>query len=130
MGTGQVQRHVRIERIIVGSLIADFKTRWPDVRCCVDDDMFHDDYCRSVFKTITDLDSQGIDVDLVSVWLTRGGTHDEGIALFDLSEFNDYNDLKWNYDFACKVFGRPKKDATFADYVTQLIRNNEQHQDQ
>ena len=130
MGTRQVQRRIRIERIIVGSLIADFKARWPDVRCCVEPEMFHDDYCRSVFETILELEAQGAEVDIVTVWLFRGGGHDEGIALFDLSELNDFNSLKWNYDIECKVYHRKKRDITFADYVTQLIKNHAKYQDQ
>lgn len=124
-----MERELQIERIVLGSLIADFETRWPDVRYSVAGEMFHDEYCRSIFKTIIELVEANKEVNLVTVWLQRGGTHEDGIALFDISQYTDFNRLKWEYEITQRFNRQVAREVTFADYVTQLIKNHERKQD-
>jgi hypothetical protein len=61
------------------------------------------------------------------VWEYRGATKEEGLALMDLSNDYDFNALAWRYDIQCRAEKRPRRNVTFADYVTQLIKNNERY---
>lgn len=128
MGHRQLQRSVRIERIIVASLIVDFAFRWHEVRDCVEPDMFHDPWCRELFQRITDLDEQGAPVDIVTVWEIGGAAKEECLPLFDLTMDEDYTILALDYHTRCMMTGTPKRHVTFADYVTQLIRNHDKRQ--
>lgn len=127
MGTGQVQRHIRVERIIVASIITDFKNKWPEVSSCIEPSMFRDQWCRRVFRTIEDLDRRGKAVDIVTVWEAMDSTKARGLRLMSLVQEYDFDILNWKYGIMCRAEKRPRRNVTFADYVTQLIKNNERY---
>ena len=126
MAGGQVQRRVRIERIVVASIVTDFARKWPDVESCITSGMFTDQLCRRVFKTVERMAADGEDVNIRTVWERMGTFKTRAILLMDLTNGSDFNLLRWDYETSHRLARKPYRHVTFADYVTQLIRNHEQ----
>lgn len=126
MARGQVQRRVRIERIVAASIVTDFARKWPDVESCITSGMFTDQLCRRVFKVVERMAEDGEDANITTVWQRMGTLKTRAILLMDLTNHNDFNLLNWEYETSHRLAGKPYRHVTFGDYVTQLIRNHEQ----
>lgn len=126
MEGGQVPRRVRVERIVAASIVTDFEAKWPEVECCVTPDMLSDEYCRDIFGRVASLDEQGAPVNIKTVWQMGPGTKEDGARLIELTTHHYFDQLRMEYTRHCELIKTPHREATFADYVTQLIKYNEQ----
>lgn len=118
-------RELQIERIVLGSIIANFDERWPDVRHSISEEMFADPKHRELFRRAKTLATEGRNVDPVTMYEAGSRTTEDALAIFDLSQYDDFTVRKWQYDVVQMFNRQVPRNVTFADYVKQLRRNHE-----
>lgn len=119
-----MERWMEIERIVAGSLLADFDSRYPETRWCVGEAMFRDPQIRDVYRRMRELFRKGIPVNASTVYEAGDRSKEDMLLLHDLVADCDFTERKHTYELTCRLAGRIPRDASFADYVRQLIANN------
>lgn len=113
-------RRTQIERIIAGSLIADFAANWPEVRTKLDEDMFADQFSRKVFEKAKRLNAQGTTPDLPTI--AEGWTRQEQDMATELAVHQDFFYKNWAYRIDSQAAGQPTVKVTFSQYVDKLLQ--------
>ena len=117
-----MDRRTQIERIITGSLIADFRHYWPDVRTTVDEGMILDPLCREVFSMMDKMHARGITPNVKNVAEDHRWTQEQFTEILSLAIDNDFETSRCDYNLMCAITDKPRKEVTFEQYITQLLR--------
>ena len=125
-----MSRKVKLERIIIGSLLESVEGRnFFDDCCLISQDMFSDGLCHRLFGYIRDMNRKGIHDTRPSSVFTEYGAEVVDIVADMVGLCNDYSfiHLKTHYNernylagvITGKDFGRTE--VEFIDYVKQFV---------
>jgi len=113
---------IRIEAIIVGSLIADFEHYWPEVRSAVPEDCIRDPTLRRIYQAIRKRAEKRQTVNLLTLW--QDGA--DMMHLAELAANHDFETMKWQYNVLRFWTNKPMTNVKFENYVNTLLRYESQ----
>lgn len=111
-----MSRKERIERIVIGSLLANKRRYLPSVRSCVTEDMFSD-IRRDLYRDIIG----GRDLDLLCLKERYPNDINDIVGMI---VDDDFDTNLWEYNLNQRLFSEKPmySRVTFDDYVSRLIR--------
>lgn len=118
-------RRNELERIIIGSLMADFYEYYPACQYCVTQEMFDDKMMRRLYGCMIRLHQDGTEVNISTIVESMNIVIGEIVSyLCGIAAFESFLHKKTEYNMNQELFNKNPRftNVTFDDYVRRFIK--------
>ena len=92
------------------------------MRTTVDEGMILDPLCREVFSMMDKMHNRGITPNVKNVAEDPRWTQEQFTEILSLAIDNDFETSRCDYNLMCAITDKQRKEVTFEQYITQLLR--------